>query len=151
MPGYLERYGAGEEKRERLLRWTAVSLVTLLLVGGGAYLFFRNFFEVRRAELFLELLRKQDYASAYALWGCGDPGSSCQSYTMEKFLEDWGPKGLHANASALKITHTRGCSTGVIVEAEYGADQPELLWVDRKTKNLGFAPWPVCNPRMPKQ
>jgi hypothetical protein len=37
----------------------------------------------------------------------------------------------------------------VIVEADFGTAQPDYLWVDRKTKYLGFAPWPVCNPRLP--
>jgi len=148
MPGYLEGYGAGEEKRERLLKRIALFVVLVLIVGGVSYLFLRNYRETRQVKLFFELLRKQDYAAAYRLWGCAKD-TPCAGYSMERFLEDWGPKSPHADLSALKITKTRGCETGVIFETNFGKGEPEYLWVDRRTKNLGFAPWPVCNPRMP--
>jgi hypothetical protein len=35
----------------------------------------------------------------------------------------------------------------VIVIADFGKSQVENLWVDRGKHNLGYAPWPVCNPR----
>lgn len=148
MPGYLEGYGAGEEKREKLLKRIALFVVLALIVGGASYFFLRNYRETRQTELFFELLRKQDYAAAYRLWGC-TLTSPCRDYDMDKFMADWGPKSPHADLSALKITKTRGCATGVIFETNFGKGEPDYLWVDRKTKNLGFAPWPVCNPRMP--
>ncbi len=150
MRGYLEGYGAGEEKRERLIHRVLLVVVLLLALGGTLYFVFRNYTESRQAERFFDLLRKQDYRAAYALWGCTE-ASPCRDYTMQKFLEDWGPKSQHADLSGLKITHTRGCSSGVIIEASFGLGRTEYLWVDRENKNLGFAPWPVCNPRLPKQ
>jgi hypothetical protein len=148
MTGYLEGYGAGEEKREKRIKRIALYLVLALVVGGVSYLLLRNFRETQQTKLFFELLRKQDYVAAYRLWGCTKE-TPCPNYNMDRFLEDWGPKSQHADLSAVKITKTRGCSTGVIFETNFGKGEPEYLWVDRKTKNLGFAPWPVCNPRMP--
>ena len=148
MPGYLEAYGAGEEKRERLIKRVALLVAVVLIVGGVAYFLLRNYRETRQVKLFLELLGRKDYASAYQLWGCTQT-APCRNYTLDKFMEDWGPQSPHANLSALKITKTRGCDTGVIFETNFGQGEPVYLWVDRKTRDLGFAPWPVCNPRMP--
>jgi hypothetical protein len=145
MSGYLEGYGVGEEKRERRLKRAALAAGLVLVAAGGFYFFFRNYRETRRAEQFFDLLRRRDYAGAYALWGCTE-SSPCRDYSMQKFLEDWGPASDHADLSRLQITHVRGCSSGVIVEANFGGGLIEFLWVDRKTRNLGFAPFPVCNP-----
>lgn len=148
MPGYLEAYGAGEEKREKLIKRIALVLVLVLVGAGGLYFFFRNYRETRQAELFFDLLRAKDYKAAYALWGCTE-SSPCAEYRMEKFLEDWGPDSPHADLSRLEITRTRGCSAGVIIEASFGQGITEYLWVERGKKTIGYAPWPVCNPRLP--
>jgi hypothetical protein len=146
MPQYMENYGAGQEKREKLIKRLAIAAIVILVAGGGLYLALRNYFEVRQAQRFFDLLRKQDFQTAYSLWGCTG-ATPCGSYKMERFLEDWGPRGRHADLSALKFTKTRGCDAGVIVTADFGKSQVENLWVDRGTHNLGFSPWPVCNPR----
>jgi len=151
MPGYLEAYGAGDEKRERLLRRTAIVVAVVLAIGGAFYFFFRNYRETKQAKLFFEFLGSQNYRAAYALWGCTDV-TPCRHYPFEKFMEDWGPKSDHANVAALEITKTRGCSDGVIIEANFGQGLIEYLWVDRAHRNVGFAPqyvegmMPVCNP-----
>ena len=139
MPGYLEGYGAGEEKREKLIKRIALGFVLALILGGVSYFFLRNYRETQQAELFFELLRKQDYTAAYRLWGC-TPTSTCRDYSMDKFMEDWGPKSPHADLSALKITKTRGCSTGVIIGVSFGKVEPEYLWVERRDRSLGYAP-----------
>ncbi len=148
--GYLGTYRAGEEKRGRLLKKAALVLALLTLLGGVFGFLFRNYRETRQVEHFFALLRRGDYGSAYALWGCGK-GSSCQSYTMDRFMEDWGPGSRHADLAALRIGKARGCASGVIVEARFGGGAA-YLWVDRKSKDLGYAPqyvpgmMPVCNP-----
>jgi hypothetical protein len=148
MPGYLEAYGSGEEKREKLVHRILIVVAVVLVAGTSLYFTFRNYRETRQAEQFFQLLRGQDYKAAYALWGCTE-SAPCSEYTMQKFMEDWGPKSSHADLSSLKITHTRGCDSGVIIEASFGSGVTEYLWVDRAKRNLGFAPWPVCNPRLP--
>jgi hypothetical protein len=148
MAGYLEKYGAGEEQREKLIKRVALLVAVVLIVGGVAYFLLRNYRETRQVKLFFELLGKKDYAAAYQLWGCTQT-APCRNYNLDKFMEDWGPRSPHASLSALKITKTRGCDTGVIFETNFGQGEPVYLWVDRATRNLGFAPWPVCNPRMP--
>jgi hypothetical protein len=145
MSGYLEIYGAGAEKRGKRIKRLAIAAFVIIVAGGGLYFALHNYFEVRQAQRFFDLLRKQDYRTAYSLWDCTG-AQPCGSYPMERFLEDWGPKGTHADLSALKITKTRGCDQGVIVVADFGKGQVENLWVDRGKHSLGFSPWPVCNP-----
>lgn len=149
MPGYLEGYGVGEERRERIVKRILLTALVVLVVSGGLYLFFRNYFEVKRAKQFFELLRSHDYQAAYTFW-CPQKGA-CRDYPLEKFMEDWGPKGPHADLSSLEIVRTRGCSAGVILEVNFGASGEEFLWVARGNRAIGFAPWPVCNPRLPPQ
>ena len=145
MSGYLETYGAGEEKRDRWRKRLALVAALLLVAGGTIYFFLRNYRETQQAELFFELLRNKDYTAAYALWGC-TPATPCPGYSMPKFMEDWGPESGHADLGALQITRVRGCSSGVIIEANFGGGVIENLWVDRENRHLGFAPFVVCNP-----
>jgi hypothetical protein len=151
MPGYLEAYGSGEEKRAKLIKRISLVLVLVLAAAGGVYYFFRNYRETRQAELFFDLLRAKDYKAAYALWGCTE-ATPCPHYTMNKFMEDWGPKSDYADPSSFEITKTRGCSSGVIIEANFGRGLREYLWVERGSRQLGYAPqyvegvMPVCNP-----
>jgi len=146
MSGYLETYGAGQEKRERRLKRVALVAAVVIVAGGAFYFLFRNYRETKQAERFFELLRAKNYTAAYALWGC-TPATPCRDYVMARFMEDWGPESGHADLNALKITKVRGCSAGVIVEANFGGGVIENLWVDREHRQLGFAPFSVCNPR----
>lgn len=150
MPGYLESYGAGEERRERIIKRIALAVLIGLVAGGGAYLLFRNYREVKQAELFFELLRQKDYQAAYRLWGCTDPSApACRDYPFQAFLEDWGPKGRHPDVATVEFKRVRGCRDGVIITVAFPKGDEELLWVQRGQRVIGFAPWPVCNPRLP--
>jgi hypothetical protein len=147
MAGYLEAYGAGEERREKTIRWIVLSAVLLAIIAIAAYYQFRNFREEKQISTFLEYLKRQDYKAAYAMWGCTD-AHPCPQYAFNKFMEDWGPGSQHTNIAAAKLAKTKSCDTGIIQFIEFPG-QPEVqLWVERRDKTLGFAPWPVCNPRM---
>jgi hypothetical protein len=154
MSGYLEAYGAGDEKRAKLIRRVVLAVVLVLVAGTTFYFLFRNYRETQQAKLFLRLLSSRDYPAAYALWGCTE-ASPCRDYTLKMFLEDWGPQSPHNDTAALKISNTWGCSDGVIIELQSGTPEPDYLWVDRSSRNVGYAPQyvsgmrPVCNPRMP--
>jgi len=148
MAGYLEGYGAGEERREKTIRWIVISALLLVIVAIGLYFQFRNFREEKQISIFFELLKRQEYKAAYAMWGCTD-AHPCPQYVFDKFLEDWGPKSPHANISSAKLAKTKSCDTGIIQFVEFPGQDEVQLWVERRDRVLGFAPWPVCNPRMP--
>ncbi len=147
MAGYLENYGEGEERRGKIIRWIVLSAVLLAIAAIAGYFQFRNYLEEKQIGIFLEQLKRQDYKAAYAMWGCTD-AHPCPQYAFGKFLEDWGPKSSHANIASAKLAKTKSCDTGIIQFIEFPGHDEVQLWVDRRDKVLGFAPWPVCNPRM---
>lgn len=146
MAGYLEGYGAGDERRERVVKRIVVSVLAAVVAVIVLYFVFRTYPAKHQVEAFLAALEKGDYQSAYRLWGCSEP---CRDYSFDKFIEDWGPKGNFGSASSAKVKRARYCETGVIVtvNSPKGADVP--LWYERKDGTLGFAPWPVCAPHIP--
>lgn len=147
MAGFLDSYGVGDARREKVVKWSAIAVVAVAAVASIFYFSFRNFSEKRQIERFVQLLRQKDYQAAYRLWGCS-PETPCRDYPMEEFMKDWGPNSPHADMSALKIARMRSCSTGIIQTLDFGKGEEVNLWVERKDHSIGFAPWPICAPRM---
>jgi len=145
MGGYLANYGAGEEQRERLIRRLIVIAAIVLIAGGVLYFFLKNFRQEQQARKFFELLEKQDYKAAYALWGCTDE-TPCRDYPFQNFMDDWGPKSPHGDVRSYHITKSRSCGSGVILTVDYGKGQPDKLWVERQDLTISFSPWPGCPP-----
>lgn len=140
MSGYLEEYGAGEDKRETLIRNSIVIAAILIVVTAFCWYLFQTFPEVRTAKHFLTLVRAKDYTGAYADWGCTS-AHPCQDYPYNKFLEDWGPQ---SSASNPHITDAESCGTGVIVTVDTGGGPPSALFVERYGSGLSFSPVAVC-------
>jgi hypothetical protein len=148
MSSYLDQYGVREIRRERLVKRLAISLLVLAAAAGAVYWYFRDYREERQVRTFLQLLREQNYQAAYELWGCTND-QPCPQYSFDKFLEDWGPAAAHGNIAAARVGSTRSCEGGIIQTLRFGPNDEIWLWVDRSNRNLGYAPWPVCNPRVP--
>ncbi len=142
MPGYLDNYGAGEERRERWIKITALVLVVLLIASGVAYWFLKNWRQERQARRFFEELGRQDYRAAYAMWGCTE-AQPCRDYPFDQFMRDWGPASGRGNPSDFRVVKSRSCGSGVILTVETGKQQ-EKLWVERKSLTMGFSPLPGC-------
>jgi hypothetical protein len=140
MAGYLDQYGAGDERREKMFKTVAIALVSLIVVGGALYWFFKNFRQERQVSRFFEDLSRQDYKAAYALWGCTD-AKPCRDYPMPEFMRDWGAQTGKRDA---KVAKTRSCGSGVIVTVEYPGHPEDKLWVERESLTIGFSPWPGC-------
>ena len=147
MAGYLEAYGLEEEhraRRNRLIKIGALIAIVAIIVALIFYMAFKNFHETSEAKQFLSLLKNQQYQDAYQMWGCTE-ASPCQNYPFPKFLEDWGPKSPHANASSATIGDVESCGSGVIVTIKYANAADNVpLWVERNTDVLSFSPWPEC-------
>lgn len=146
MAGYLDRYGAGDEEREKLIKRLLLAAVFVLILSGFAWVLFKNYRQERQIKLFLNLLRRQDYQSAYSLWGCSEI-KPCDAYPFDKFLEDWGPSSARSELSSTRVAKTRSCGNGVIVTVHLGRDREEKLWVERGDLTIGFSPWPGCPAR----
>jgi hypothetical protein len=142
MAGYLDHYGAGEERREKIIKRALLLLAVVLVVGGAATFFFYNFKQERQVSRFVELLESRRYDAAYALWVSSD--SDRKAYPLASFLEDWGPQSPHADVAGFKISKSRSCGSGVILTVDFAKGRQEKLWVQRKDLTIGFSPLPGC-------
>jgi len=140
MGDYLEGYGERDRRREKAIRWLLISTVLLVVGGTILYFVFRDYRVERQAARFLDSLRAKDYKTAYALWGCTDQ-TPCPQYAWEEFMKDWGPQGVYAAIEGAQFTGTKSCETGIIEFLLVPGQEPVLLWVDRRTETLSFAPW----------
>lgn len=154
MAGYLDQYGAGDERRERMTRW-------LFIAGGAAlgllliwwFLFGWDKSEVVRephvarlvqklrhrgqedeVRQFLNLIRSRQYEAAYRVWG---PNTD---YPFNRFMEDWGPQS-ERNLSSYDIVRSRTCGSGVVITIDFQKGPEENLWVQKSDRTIGFSPF----------
>jgi hypothetical protein len=142
MAGYLDQYGAGDERRIKIIKTLVISLVTLAVLGGIAFFVFHNYFQERQAKRFFERLQAKDYPGAYELWVASE--SDRRGYPFNSFLQDWGPESGHASVAGYKISRSRSCGNGVILTVDFADGKQEKLWVQRENLVLGFSPLPGC-------
>ena len=144
MPGYLEQYGEGDERRHKILKTLVISLVALFVVGGTLFFIFHNYRQEQQVKRFFALLEQKDYHAAYELWVRTD--SDRKGYAYDTFLKDWGPEGDHRDISDFRISKSRSCGNGVILTVDFGKNQKEKLWVQREELTIGYSPLPGCPP-----
>lgn len=140
MSGYLETYGAGEERREKIIKIIVFSLLAVILIGGPLTFIFYDYRQESQVKKFFSLLEAHDYQAAYALWGC-TPSHPCSGYPMSSFLEDWGPK---QNIQNVRIPRSRSCGSGVIITVDVNPNRQEKLWVQKDDLTIGFSPFEGC-------
>lgn len=145
MAGYLEDYGVTDAKREKKYRTIIVSVISVTLISAILYATFRDYKEEQRVKGFLQALQTQDFKTAYTFWGCS-PDVPCRDYSFEKFLEDWGAKGVNAKYVAAPIKDSERCGTGYIAVLQSGKEELSV-WVERSNGVVGYAPWSVCPER----
>jgi hypothetical protein len=143
MAGYLEQYGAGDERRAKVIKTLVISVVALVVVGGALFFIFHNYREESRVKQFYALLKAKDYKGAYALFGCTDT-TPCRYYAFEKFKEDFGPNTGHDDLTNIRISRSRSCGSGVLLTVDFGKNQQERLWVERHDMSIGFPPVQGC-------
>ncbi len=73
MAGYLDQYGAGDEKRSTIVKRAIALIVAVIILTVVPWYLFKNHAQERKVKDFLDLLRKHDYHAAYLAWGCGEP------------------------------------------------------------------------------
>ena len=142
MPGYLEQYGAGVERRLKIIRTTAISSVAVLAGAAALTFLFYNYRQEQQIKTFFQTLAARDYQGAYALWVRTEQDR--KGYPMESFLRDWGPASDHADVRGFRIAKSRSCGSGVILTVDFDKGTQEKLWVQRGDLTIGFSPLPGC-------
>jgi hypothetical protein len=142
MSDYLSTYGVVEARRERRLKWIAITVLVVATISLSSYFFFRTFFEKRTLDSFMALLKERNYPAAYAMWGCTQE-QPCRDYSFEKFLEDWGPGSLWSDPYYAEVAKVRYCGDTVIFNLFIKSDDVNLV-VNKANQHIGFAPWATC-------
>jgi hypothetical protein len=141
MGSYLGTYGAGEEKRESIIRRIAIWTGIALLVAAVLLFIFKfvipNRGEQKQVDSFFRLLAAHDYKQAYAMWGCTDQ-TPCRDYPFDAFMQDWGPQSVPV--TTFQVLDGESCGSGVIVDVDSGKAGDKKLWVERKDRVISFPP-----------
>jgi hypothetical protein len=140
MAGYLDHYGAGEERRENIVKKALIALAVVIVVGAPLLYIFHNIRQEHQLKQFFSLLAAHDYKAAYALWGCTD-AKPCAGYSVAAFMQDWGPQ--KGDPASYRITRSKSCGSGVILNVDFG-NELNILWVQRSDLVIGFSPFPGC-------
>lgn len=146
MNGYLDNFGAADAKRERTFKRFILAGVALVIAGIVGYFLFRNYKEESQVKAFVEALRGKRYQDAYRMFGCTE-ATPCRDYSFDRFQEDWGEKSKHKDPGTIQIAKVKSCTAGIIQTIRWDGEEI-LLWVNRADLTVGFAPWPICDPRM---
>jgi hypothetical protein len=141
MGGYLQNYGAGEEHRNRIVKFLILGVVAALVLSLVAYLLLHNRSEKKTVERFLAQVNAHDYKDAYVTWGCTE-AKPCRNYDFGRFMEDWGPKTKAT--SPWRIANVEGCKSFVTVNVKADGAELQSLGVDRGARTVNYAPSPEC-------
>lgn len=144
MGTYLQQYGAGEESRNRVIKWIILSCIGAAIIIGAAYLFVHNYPEKRVAKHFLADVNGRDYQAAYSLWGC-NAQHPCPNYDFNRFMQDWGPS--KSVTYPWQVQSVDGCATFVTINVKAQGSELQSLAVARDNHELSFAPSPECQER----
>ena len=139
MAGFLDSYGAGDERRARNIKLIVVSAIGLAVLGVLGYFFFHNYPQEQQVKRFFQRLESHDYEAAYNMWVTSE--SDRHDYPMTTFMRDWGPP---VDASRFNILDAESCGNVVIVDTEVGSSGEKKLWVSRRNLQLSFPPYDQC-------
>ncbi len=136
MTGLLEGdYGAGEERRARVIKIIVVSVLALTVIAGTAYFFFHNYRQEQQVKQFMKLLDARDYQGAHNLWTGSD--SARARYPISDFMRDWGSP---VDVGGYAILDAESCGKSVIVDVDVGHAGDRKVWVDRASLSMSFPP-----------
>jgi hypothetical protein len=154
MPGYLDQYGAGEERRNRILKWSISGTIAAVVAGSLIWYLFRNHHQEAVVRNFISAVKAGDYNTAYRDWGC-TLQKPCPGYSLGNLMEDWGgaskdpAKSSVPDSVVFGITDSESCNNGVLLTVAVTPTREEKLWVDKSSDSISFAPYPICPNKNP--
>jgi hypothetical protein len=154
MAGYLDQYGAGEERRNRILARSIIGVVVTLAVGSLAWYLLENHHQESVVKAFISSVKQGNYDAAYRAWGC-TVKTPCSGYSMGNLMEDWAgaskdpAKSSPPDPSIFGITDSESCNKGVLITVTVNSTRKEMLWVEKDDDAISYAPYPICPHKNP--
>lgn len=143
-----------EHPPARLRRYiiTAIAFALVVFLFLWYPMGFRFYKERATIHHFMNALTTGNMDEAYRIW------KPSPSYSMQDFLEDWGPTGYYGPVKSYKLGASQGVKNGssaaILVdvspyvpypdendEAKHNKTQRVTLWVDPKDESISFPPY----------
>ncbi len=149
MPGYLDQYGAGEERRNRIIIRSILAALIVAFVWTLGWYLLMNHHQESVVKSFVAALKRGDTKSAYAIWGC-TAARPCNGYEYQQVPEGLGPRTWTDQISkVLGLTDSEACNDAVMITVRVNPTRIEQLWLDRTSDMISFAPFPICPAQIP--
>lgn len=149
---YLDQYGEGEEKRNRIIFRSLLAVVTISLTSSLLWYLLQNHHQESLVRDFVASVKTGDFKTAYRVWGCTET-KPCSGYSFNKFLTDWGPASTvptgPPDRSVIGLTDSQSCNNGVLLTLAVNPNRVEKLWVDKSADEINFSPYPICPHKNP--
>jgi hypothetical protein len=136
------KYDLAAEHRRRNL-WIGAAVGVVLL--GITIFWFWNWPAEHRVDRFFNAIEAKDMAKAYGIWN-NDPDwqqhpQQYATYNYGAFQVDWGRSSDWGQITSHRIVMAKRTGSGTVIGVELNKRKiPTFIWVESKTKQLGFSP-----------
>lgn len=150
-----------DARKARLRRNIIIAILVAIPIIAGISWYFWNWPEEHRVNRFFQAVEAKNYVEAFGIWN-NDPDwqqhlDRYKTYTYGQFQNDWGPSSDYGVITSHQILVSKQYGSGVVIGVtvngrpvphDYGAGTvsdgpgkiPLFLWVERKSKTIGFSP-----------
>ncbi len=134
-----------DARKARMRRNILIGVLIAIPIIAAFSWYFWNWPEEHRINRFFHAVESKNYVEAFALWN-NDPNwqqhlDLYKTYNYGQFETDWGPSSDYGVITSHKIVLSRQYGSGVVIGVSVnGRKAPLFLWVERKTKTIGFSP-----------
>lgn len=107
--------------------------------------YYWNWPEEHVVNKFFHAIEAKQYQQAYGIWN-NDPNwqqhpEKYKLYPLQQFMSDFGPSSEYSVITKAKIVVNLQYGTGVVIGVRVNDDPKTLfLWVEKKSKTIGFSP-----------
>ena len=140
-----------EQPHSKTLRYAVTGIAAFMLLTFALWYYVLRYLPEKRAvSNFMDAVAAEQFEDAYKIW---KPQSS---YTYDRFLGDWGPKGFYGPVKSYHIETARSASgsSGTVVlvqispeptfpdekDAKSSSTRVVALWVEGKDMSFSFPP-----------
>lgn len=154
MAGYLDQYGVGVDRRNRIVTRTIIGALLAVAAGSLTWYLLKNHHQESVVKSFIREVKAGNYDAAYHVWGCVTP-NACPGYSIGNLMEDWGgaskdpAKSSPPDPAVFGITDSESCNNGVLLTVQVNSTREEKLWVEKSGDSISFAPYPICPHKNP--